>query len=142
MILEKNLTWENFIFRPKFTRECLTFLVGLLSPVKPTKKVSEFPDSHLQPITRNRLSYVKISGVFISKRKRIGSAPENATLATADIVGLYPSITHDVGLKALKQTLDKRKQKKSATADLLNMAEFVLKSNFFDFSGNIKQPIS
>ena len=131
MILEKNLTWENFIFRPKFTRECLTFLVGLLSPVKPTKKVSEFPDSHLQPITRNRLSYVKISGVFISKRKRIGSAPENATLATADIVGLYPSITHDVG-----------KQKKSATADLLNMAEFVLKSNFFDFSGNIKQPIS
>ena len=131
MILEKNLTWENFIFRLKFTRECLTFLVGLLSPVKPTKKVSEFPDSHLQPITRNRLSYVKISGVFISKRKRIGSAPENATLATADIVGLYPSITHDVG-----------KQKKSATADLLNMAEFVLKSNFFDFSGNIKQPIS
>ena len=131
MILEKNLTWENFIFRPKFTRECLTFLVGLLSPVKPTKKVSEFPDSHLQPITKNRLSYVKISGVFISKRKRIGSAPENATLATADIVGLYPSITHDVG-----------KQKKSATADLLNMAEFVLKSNFFDFSGNIKQPIS
>ena len=131
MILEKNLTWENFIFRPKFTRECLTFLVALLSPVKPTKKVSEFPDSHLQPITRNRLSYVKISGVFISKRKRIGSAPENATLATADIVGLYPSITHDVG-----------KQKKSATADLLNMAEFVLKSNFFDFSGNIKQPIS
>ena len=131
MILEKNLTWENFIFRPKLTRECLTFLVGLLSPVKPTKKVSEFPDSHLQPITRNRLSYVKISGVFISKRKRIGSAPENATLATADIVGLYPSITHDVG-----------KQKKSATADLLNMAEFVLKSNFFDFSGNIKQPIS
>ena len=131
MILEKNLTWENFIFRPKFTRECLTFLVGLLSPVKPTKKVSEFPDSHLQPITRNRLSYVKIPGVFISKRKRIGSAPENATLATADIVGLYPSITHDVG-----------KQKKSATADLLNMAEFVLKSNFFDFSGNIKQPIS
>ena len=131
MILEKNLTWENFIFRPKFTRECLTFPVGLLSPVKPTKKVSEFPDSHLQPITRNRLSYVKISGVFISKRKRIGSAPENATLATADIVGLYPSITHDVG-----------KQKKSATADLLNMAEFVLKRNFFDFSGNIKQPIS
>ena len=131
MVLEKNLTWENFIFRPKFTRECLTFLVALLSPVKPTKKVSEFPDSHLQPITRNRLSYVKISGVFISKRKRIGSAPENATLATADIVGLYPSITHDVG-----------KQKKSATADLLNMAEFVLKSNFFDFSGNIKQPIS
>ena len=74
--------------------------------------------------------------------KESGQAPENATLATVDIVGLYPSITHDVGLKALKQTLDKRKQKKSATADLLNMAEFVLKSNFFDFSGNIKQPIS
>ena len=47
-----------------------------------------------------------------------------------------------MGLKALKQALDKREQKKIPTEDLLNMAEFVLKSNFFEFNSNIKQQIS
>ena len=67
----------------------------------PTEKVSEFLDSHLQPIMRKGLSYVKDSGDFISKIKRIGSVLENAILVTADVVGLYPSIPYDVGLKAL-----------------------------------------
>ena len=38
--------------------------------------------------------------------------------------------------------LDKREQKKIPTEHLSNMAEFVLKSNFFEFSANIKQQIS
>ena len=58
-------------------------------------------------------------------------------------MGLYPSIPHDVGLKALnKQALDKREQKKILREDLLDMAEDVLESNFFDFNSNIKQEIS
>ena len=57
-------------------------------------------------------------------------------------MGLYPSIPNNVGLKALKQALDKREQKKIPTEALLKMAEFVLKSNFFEFNGNIKQQIS
>ena len=108
----------------------------------PTEKVSEFLDSHLQSIMRKCLSYVKDSGDFISKIKRIGSVPANAILVTADVVGLYTSISHGVGLKALKEALDKREQKKIPTEDLLNMAEFVLKSNFFEFNSNIKQQIS
>ena len=35
----------------------------------------------------------------------------NAILVTTDVVGLYPSISHDSGLKALKNILDKRKTK-------------------------------
>ena len=45
-------------------------------------------------------------------------------------------------MKALKQALDKREQKKLPTEDLLNMTEFVFRNNFFEFSGNIKQQIS
>ena len=44
----------------------------------PTEKVSEFLDSRLQPIMRKGLSYIKDSGDFISKIKRIGSVPDNA----------------------------------------------------------------
>ena len=109
---------------------------------KPTENVSEFLDSHLQLIMRKGLSYSKDSGDFISNIKQIGSVPENAILVTADVVGLYPSILHNVGLKARKQALDKREQEKVPTEDLLKMAEFILKNNFFEFNGNIKQQIS
>ena len=58
---------------------------------------------------------------------------------TADVVGFYPSIPHKAGLKALKNTLDKRKQKHIPTEKLINMAGFVLKNNFFEFNGSVKQ---
>ena len=54
-------------------------------------------------------SYVKDSGDFIRKIKDIHYIPSNAVLVTADVVGLYPSILHDSGLKALQNILDKRK---------------------------------
>ena len=61
---------------------------------------------------RKGLPYVKDSGNFISKIKQIDSVPENAILVTADVVGLYRSIPHDVGLKALKQALINGNRKK------------------------------
>ena len=61
---------------------------------------------------------------------------------TADVVGLYPSIPHEVGLRALREALDKRDEKTIATEELLKMAEFVLKNNYFEFGNKIKQQIS
>ena len=58
---------------------------------------------------------------------------------TADVVGLYPSIPHKAGLQALKNALEKREQKHIPTEKLINMAEFVLKNNFFEFNGSAKQ---
>ena len=55
-------------------------------------------------------------------------------LVAADVMGLYPSIPNKVGLKALKQALDKREQKKNPAKDVLNVTEFVLKSNFIEFN--------
>ena len=61
----------------------------------------------------------------------LGKLPENAILVKAD-VGLSPSIPHVVdGLKALSAKLKKREDKSIATEDLLQMAKFVLKNNFF-----------
>ena len=77
------------------------------------------------------MPYIKNSGDFISKIKRIGSVPEKALLVAADVVGLYPSVTHKMGLGVIKQALDKREQKKIPTEDLLNMAEFVFLKKLF-----------
>ena len=68
----------------------------------------------------------------------MGSIRDNAILVTADVTALYPSIPQDVELKALREVLDKREKKKIPTEELVQMAEFVLKNNFFEFNGQIK----
>ena len=57
-------------------------------------------------------------------------------------MGLYPSIPHRPGLKALKNILEKREQKHILTEKLINMTKFVLKNNFFEFNGCLKQQFS
>ena len=80
----------------------------------PTEKVPEFLESHMQPIMRKGWSYIKDSQDFINKSRKLGKIPDNAILATVDVVGLYPSILHNVGLRALKDALNKREQKKNS----------------------------
>ena len=105
----------------------LKCLFSLFVQIMPTEKVSEFLDSHMQPIIKKGWSYIKDSQDFINKSRKLGKIPDNAILVTADVVSLYPSIPHNVGLRALKEALDKREQKKIPTEDLLQMTEFVLK---------------
>ena len=85
---------------------------------------------------------MKDTGDFLDKIKHLGRIPENSFLVTADVVGLYPSIPHVAGLEALYEKLEERSNKKVSSADLVDMAEFVLKNNFFEFDSNVKQQIS
>ena len=105
----------------------------------PTEKASEFSDYQLKPIMQNGKSYIKNSGDFINKIRTIGNTPEGAILVTADVVGLYPSIPHEAGLK---EALDNRENKTISTEDLFKMASFVLKNNLFEFNGKVKQQVS
>ena len=63
----------------------------------PTEKASEFLDYHLKPVMQKSWSYIKDSGDFIEKIKRINTKPGDAIWVTADVVGLYPSIPHELG---------------------------------------------
>ena len=85
---------------------------------------------------------MKDSGHFIKMTRNLGSIPENAILVRLNVVGLHPSILHEVGLKALREVLNKRKQHSIPTSELIRMADFVLKNNYFEFNGQIKQQIS
>ena len=53
-------------------------------------------------------SYVKDTGDFIKKIKRLGKIPESAIQVTADVVGLYPYIPYDLGLQSLRKRLNER----------------------------------
>ena len=83
-------------------------------------------------------SYIKESGDFINKTKNLTTIPDNVILVTADVVRLYPSIPLEVRLKALREALDKQDKKYIPTKDLVKMAEFVLKNNFFEFNSKIQ----
>ena len=82
----------------------------------PTEKVSEFLDRHLKPVMQEGESYIKDTDDFLNKIKNINAIPENAILVYTNVVGLCPSIPHQVGLEALRQALDKRKTHKVPTS--------------------------
>ena len=67
---------------------------------------------------------------------KIRDIPNDALFVTADVVGLYASIPHEAGLQALKEVLERRKDKKIWTNDLVKMAAFVLKNNDFEFDAH------
>ena len=85
---------------------------------------------------------LKTLDIFLEKIKTLGYIPDNAILVTADVVGLYPRITHQASLIALKEALDKSLSKKIPTDDLIKMAESVLSNNFFEFNSDTFQQIS
>ena len=108
----------------------------------PTGKCSEFLNYHLKPLMQRWWSYIKDSGDFIKKTRSLVSIPKNAILVTAVVVGMYPSIPHEAGLKAFRELLDKRELHTIPSTELIRMADFVLKNNYLKFNRQIKSQIS
>ena len=54
-----------------------------------------------------------------------------------DVVGLYPNIPHEDGIKALKRVLDSRKNQTVFTESLLELTKLVLENNVFEHNGEI-----
>ena len=84
--------------------------------------------------------YIKVCGV--KKLKYIDRIPQDVIVVTEDVVGLHHSIPHDTCLEALRRELDNRENKKISTDDLIKMAEFVLKNNYFKFNLKVNKQIS
>ena len=105
----------------------------------PTEK---FLDHHLQPFMKGGSYYVKHAQDFLDKPKHQGNVPSNAILVKADVVGPYPSIPHEAGLKHVYEKLEERVEKKIPSSDLVNMTEFVLKNNYLEFDSKLKKQIS
>ena len=115
---------------------------GISNCVTPKQKASESLDFHLKPLMQCGWSYIRDSGNFIYKMKRLERVPEDSFLITTDVVGLYPSIQHKEGILALKSKSEEQTSSKIPSRDLVKLAEFFLKSNFFENNNEIKQQIS
>lgn len=60
-------------------------------------KCFEFWHHHLEKLQQEGWVHVKDYGDFIKKIHKLDSISENASLVTADVVVLYPSIPNEVG---------------------------------------------
>ena len=101
--VEKTTNLGKLYLLPKI-HKCLSNVPGrpvISNSCTPTEKASEFLDFYLKPLMQNGWSYIRDSGDFIDKMKRIGKIPEGSFLVTADVVGLYPSIPHSEGISVL-----------------------------------------
>ena len=80
-------------------------------------------------------------GNFIKKGTEFRLNPRECSFSHSGRC-LYPSKPHEVGLKFLREVLDKREQHTIPTSEPISMAYFVLKNNYFEFNGQIQQSIS
>ena len=57
--------------------------------------------------------------IFLKKLRDLLKLPDDFILCMIDVVGLFPNISHDDGLLALKKALDGRMDKSVSTESLL-----------------------
>ena len=62
-------------------------------------------------------------------------------MVSVDIVCLYLSIPYKAGLNALREALDNRENKHIPKDNSLEMAEIVLKNNYFEFNCKVKKQL-
>ena len=67
--------------------------------------------------------------------------PENALLCSIDVVSLYPSIPNDQGVNAMKEALNTREDQSVSTESLVDLAEIVLKNNYFEHMSDVYRQI-
>ena len=83
--------------------------------------------------------YVKDTLGVLEKLKHLCKVPSNAMFVTTDVLILDPNIPYKVGLKVLYEKLAERVTKNIPSSDLINMAEFELKNNYFEFYSEAKK---
>ena len=94
----------------------------------PSQNMSEPLDYHLKTITLSAKSYIRDTNDFLQRHKELHSAPQNALLVTADVVGLYPSIPHQDVLKTLSVNLNQREDNKFLWSINLKWVDLFLKA--------------
>ena len=110
----------------------------MAGPNCPTKRLSELLDKILKPLVPQLKSYVKDDWDFLSKLP--ADCNKQCELVSCDVVSLYTSIPHDLGLEALRYWLEKSRAiipSRFTDQFVLEAAAFVLKNNHFKFDNQL-----
>jgi hypothetical protein len=125
----------RFYLLPKIHKESNPGRQIVSANGRPTEKISEFIDFHLQPFVENLPSHIKDTTDYLKKLENL-TIPENTTLVTMDVTSLYTNIPHDDGIAACRKIWEQRTDQEPPTECLVEMLTLVLKNNNFNFDGN------
>lgn len=107
-----------------------------------TYYISKYLDSILQNVLKTLPSYLRnTDDLIVTLETELSNLPDGFILYTADIKDMYPSININDGLLLLKEALihfntTQNEDNKIDIDFIVDLAEFVLKNNFFIFGLN------
>ena len=103
-------------------------------PQSPTQHLSEFLEKLLSPLVPHLKSFVKDDWDYLRKLPRY--IDPSYKLFSCDIVSLYTSIRHDLGLTALAYWMNELRHlipTRITSEFVIESADFILRNNFFLF---------
>ena len=110
----------------------------IAGPCSPTKHLSQLIDKIIAPLVPLQISYIKDDWDFIKKLPR--TLDYDGELFTCDIVSLYTSIPHTLGLKALEYWINRENNKipeRFTKSFIIDAVAFILNNNFFLFDNQL-----
>ena len=131
----ENIKFGRFCFLPK-TPKSMHDIPGrpmISNSGFYTENISAFLDRQLKPIAIQVKSYIKEINNILKKLRDPPDLPEESIICINDVVGLYLSIPNEEGLRFLKNILEKRSNKNVCTDALIELAELVIQSNYYEF---------
>ena len=93
--------------------------------------ISSFIDFHLKPPAQKGKSYIQDTNDLLKKIANLPPLPNNLTLYTVDLVGIYPNIPHKDRLITIRRALNTRNDKTILRGSLITLEEYILKNNIF-----------
>ena len=99
-----------------------------------TENISAFLNHQLKPIAMQVNSYIKDNNNILKNLRDLPDLPDESIICTIDVVGLYPSIPNEEGLRILRIVLEKRSNKNVSIDILIDLAELVVQSNYIEFN--------
>ena len=103
-------------------------------PLSPTKHLAQLIDRILSPIVSQQKSYIKDDWDFIGKLPR--EVEVDSDLFSCDVVSLYTSIPHTLGLRAIQYWIERERHlipTRFTNSFILDCISFILNNNNFSF---------
>ena len=103
---------------------------------RPTKRISSFVDSLLQPIAKSQKSYLKDTTDFVNFIER-RNLPEDDFLVSLDVASLYTNIPQEEGINTICKAYQAFYGENTPilTQSLRRILKLILQENSFEFNG-------
>ena len=101
----------KFYLRPKTHKEGNPGRPVVSSVNYHTENISKYVCFHLQPIVKVVPSYIKDTQDFLKKLEKVKDIPQESLTVTLDVKSLYTNIPNNEGIKAVKESYKKYKEK-------------------------------